>query len=178
MTSTPDVRRMERHGCQLAGGFVPSRSVAIPQPLAGVIPTAPAGLLLFQHKRSRFGEGGDAPGAALLRQRVPTFTGELAVDERLLPGLGQGDEGEAAETELTAAATDDEALYPTTGSAGLDEEVEAVAVGVSSGRSGGKRPRGPLGDGGRWAWSRLTVGGSCLLHPFPPYMGMAVDCKG
>lgn len=29
MDSTPDVRRVEPHGCQLADGFVPSRSVAI-----------------------------------------------------------------------------------------------------------------------------------------------------
>ena len=53
----------------------------------------------------------------------------------------------AAESELTAAATDDEALNPASGSAGLDEEVQSVPIGVSSGRSGGKRPKGPFGDG-------------------------------
>ena len=30
VVSTPDVRRVEPHGCQLAGGLVPSRSVAVP----------------------------------------------------------------------------------------------------------------------------------------------------
>ena len=88
------------------------------QPLAGVIPTAPAGLLLFQHKRSRFGKGRNALGAALLGERVSAFTGQLAVGEGLLPGLGQGNEGEGAESELTAASTDDEALNPATGSVG------------------------------------------------------------
>ena len=103
-----------------------------------MILTAPAGLLLFQYKRSRFGEGGNALGASLLRQRVSALTGQLAVGERLLPGLGQGNEGEGAETELTAAATDDEALNPAAGSGGLDEEVQSVPIGVFSRRRGAK----------------------------------------
>ena len=114
------------------------------QPLAGVFPVAPAALLLFQRTGSSFGEGGDALGAALLGERIPALAGELAVRERLLPGLGQGDQGEAAESELTAAATDDEALNPAAGSARLDKEVEAIPVGVSSGR-GGAEERGRKG---------------------------------
>ena len=103
-------------------------------PLAGVSPIAPAGPLLFQHTRGGFGKGRYALGAALLRQWVPALAGKLAVDERLLPGLGQRDQGNAAESELTAAAADDEALNPAPGSARLDKEEQAVAVSVSSGR--------------------------------------------
>ena len=105
-------------------------------PLAGVSRIAPSGPLLFQHTRGGFGEGGDGLAASLLGERVPTLASELAVDERLLPGLGQRDQGNAAESELTAAATDEEALNPAAGSAGLDEEVQSVSIGVSTGRSG------------------------------------------
>ena len=105
---------------------------------------APAGPLLFQHTGGSFGEGGDALAAALLGERVSALAGELAVRQRLLPGLGQGDQGEAAESKLTAAATDDEALNPAAGTGRLDEEVEAIAVGVSSGR-GGAEERGRKG---------------------------------
>lgn len=79
----------------------------------------------------------DPPCAALFQRQVPALAGRLAVDEGLLPGLGQVDQGEAAEAELTAAATDGEALNPVAGSGRLGEEVEAIAVGMSSGRSGG-----------------------------------------
>ena len=97
---------------------------------------APAGLLLFQHTGSSFGERGNALAASLLGERVSTLTCQLAVRQCLLPGLGQGDQGNAAESEFTAAAADQEALNPAAGSAGLDEEVQSVSVGVSSGRSG------------------------------------------
>ena len=87
-------------------------------------------------------------GTAWLRRfsarGVSTLTGELAVGQHFLPGLGQRDQGEAAETELPAAATDDEALNPATGSVRLDKEVEAIPVGVSSGR-GGAEERGRKG---------------------------------
>ena len=73
----------------------------------------------------RFSASGSPPSRASLR-----------FDERLLPGLGQGDQGDAAETELPATATDDEPLNPTAGSAGLDEEVQSVSIGVSPGGSG------------------------------------------
>ena len=103
-------------------------------PLAGVSRVAPAGPLLFQHTGGGFGKGRYALGAALLRQRVPALAGKPAVGQRLFPGLGQRHQGEAAESELTAAAADDEALNPAPGSAGLDKEEQAVAVGVSSRR--------------------------------------------
>ncbi len=96
----------------------------------------PSALLLFQHAHGGFGEGRNALAASLLGKRVPALTGELAVGERLLPGLCQGDQGNAAESELAAAAADEEALNPAAGSAGLDEQVQSVSIGVSSGRSG------------------------------------------
>ena len=105
-------------------------------PLTGVSRVAPAGPLLFQHTHGGFGEGGDGLAASLLGERVPALAGELAVDERLLPGLDQRDQGKAAESELTATTADQEALNPAAGSAGLDEEVQSVSIGVSSGRSG------------------------------------------
>ena len=148
------------------------------QPLAGVFPVAPVALLLFQYTGSSFGEGEDTLGAALLPKWVPALAGQLAVGERLLSGLGQRDQGEAAESDLTAAATDDEALNPAAGSGRLDKEVEAIAVGVSSGRSGGKRPKGPLGDGGPWAWCWLAGGLSRLQQPFPHYMGDGSGFQG
>ena len=122
----------DRHLADAGEGETPQAR----HPLAVVTPAAPAVLLLFQHTRGGFGEGGDALGASLLGKGVPTLTGELAVDERLLPSLGQGDQGDAAETELTATATDDQALNPAACSAGLDEEVQSVSIGVSSGGSG------------------------------------------
>ncbi len=97
---------------------------------------APSGPLLFQHTHGGFGQGGDALATSLLGERVAALAGQLAVGQRLLPSLGQGDQGKAAESELTAAAADQEALNPAAGSAGLDEEVQSVSIGVSSGRSG------------------------------------------
>ena len=87
------------------------------------------------------GEGGDALGASFLSERVSAMAGELAVGERLLPSLGQGNEDNAAESELTAAAADEKALNPAAGSARLNEQVQSVPVGVSSGRSGANEGR-------------------------------------
>ena len=117
-----------------------------------VTPAAPAAPLLFQHTRSSFSEGGDALGAAFLGKGVPALASELAVGLRLLPRLGQGDQGEAAESELAPTATDDEALNPAPGSAGLDEEVQSVSIGVSSGRSGAE-------EGGREGVVGVAAGG-------------------
>ena len=66
-------------------------------------------------------------------------TGPLNSNIRL-PSLGQGDQGKAAESEFTAAASDNKTLNPTACSAGLDEEVQSVSVGVSSGWSGAQVP--------------------------------------
>ena len=110
--------------------------------LPGAAPAAP--LLL--------GEGGHAPSAALVGEGVATGAGELAVGEGLLAGLGEGDETDAAESELALPAADDEALDPASGSGALDVEVETVAVCVPSDgggtdEGGGERVVGcrPLG---------------------------------
>ena len=117
----------------------------------------------------RFSARGSPPSRASLR---------LA---RAFPlASARGDQGETAESELPAMATDDEALNPTAGSAGLNEEVQSVSIGVSSGRSGAQ-------ESGREGVAGVTAGGFGLgsdrsevrysIHP-PIIWGMAVDCKG
>ena len=149
------------------------------QPLAGVFPVAPSGPLLFQHTGSSFGEGGDGLATSLLGERAPALAGQLAVDERLLPGLGQRDQGNAAEPDLTAAASDDEALNPAAGSGRLDEEVETVAIGVSSGRSGAKE----RGRKGLLGWRPLGLvlvsrRAESFTATSPHYMGDGSGFKG
>ena len=104
-------------------------------------PPPPSARFLFQHTGGGFGKRRYAFGAALLGERISALAGKRAVGERLLPGLGQGNEGNATETELTAAASNEQALNPAAGSAGLDEEVQSVAIGVSAGRSGANESR-------------------------------------
>ena len=149
-------------------------------PCGGHVRIAPAGPLLFQHTRGGFGKGRYALGAALLRERVPTFTGELAVGQCLLPCLGQRDQGDAAQSELTAAAANNKPLDPAPGSGRLDEQVQAVAVGVSS-------RRGCAHGGGRQGLVRMAAfrfgfSGSvgCVVYSKYPLIiwGIAVDFKG
>ena len=145
-----------------------------------VTPAAPASPLLFQHTGGSFGEGGDALGAALLGKRVSALAGQLVVGQRFLPGLCQRDQGETAESQLTATATDDEPLNPAPGSAGLDEEVQSVSIGVSSRGSGAQ-------EGGREGVLGVAAGGLGFrsdrcegpysIHS-PIIWGMVVDCKG
>ena len=97
-------------------------------------PTSPAGLLLFYHTRGGFGEGRYALPTTLLGKRVAALAGQLTVGQRLFPGLGEGDQRDAAEPELAAPTPDEQALNPASGSARLDEEVQPVAVRVSSRR--------------------------------------------
>ena len=68
--------------------------------------------------------------AALVGEGVAARAGELAVGEGLVPGFGEGDETDAAESELVFPAADDEALDPAAGAGTLDVEVETVAVRV------------------------------------------------
>ena len=106
-------------------------------PLAAVRPTSPAGLLLFYHARGGFGEARYALPTMLLGKRVAALAGQLAVGQRLFPGLGEGDQRDAAESRARGLPTPDEqALNPASGSARLDEEVQPVAVRVSSRRGG------------------------------------------
>ena len=66
---------------------------------------------------------------------IAARVGQHAVGEGLLAGFGERDECGGAESELPASAADDEPLDPASGSGGLNEEVQAVAVGVLSRRS-------------------------------------------
>ena len=92
-------------------------------------PAAPAAALLLEDALGGLGEGGHAVGAALLCEGVAPGAGELAVGQGQLARLGERDERGGAESELAAAAADDDALDPASRSGGLDEQVQAVAVG-------------------------------------------------
>ena len=94
-------------------------------------------------RRGGFGEASVRPDlATLLGKRVAALAGQLTVGQRLFPGLGEGDQRDAAEPELAAPTPDEQALNPASGSARLDEEVQTVAVRVSS-------RRGSAHEGGR-----------------------------
>ena len=75
-------------------------------------------------------------GAALVGQRIAAGACELAVGEGLFAGLGERDEGDAAESEFAPPASDHEPLDPAAGSSRLHVAVQAVTVGVSSRRGG------------------------------------------
>ena len=131
--------------------------------LLGILPAA---LLLLDHGGGGLGESGYALKAALVGERVSALTGELAVGDGLLAGLGERDEGDRAEPEFRAPAADDEALDPASRAGRLDVEVEAVAVDVVSGRCGAEEGGGEgvvgmaspaLGSGG-------FGGGLCLCN--------------
>ena len=107
-----------------------------PPPVLRVPPAAPAPALLFEHALGGLGEGRNALGAAVLGERIAAGAGQLAVSKGELAGLGEGDEPGGAEPEFTAASADDEPLDPASGSGGLDEQVQAVAVGVPAWRCG------------------------------------------
>ena len=73
------------------------------QPRPRVLRIAPTCLLLLDDPGRRFRKGRDSLRPALLRKRVPALAGQLPVGPRLLAGLGQRDEADAAESELTPA---------------------------------------------------------------------------
>ena len=141
---------------------------------------APPGPLLLDHAPGGLGERGDAHGAPLLGHRVAARAGELAVGQRLLPRLGQRDQGHAAEPELALPTPDDEPLNPAPRSGLLDVEVEPVAIAVSAGRGraheGGREPLvgmaapGLASPGNAWRSSHI-------IHPLI-VTGMARDHKG
>ena len=107
-----------------------------PPPVVDVPPAAPAAALLFEHAPCGFGEGRHALRAALLRERIAAGPRQHAVGEGLLAGLGERDERGGAEPEFAAPAADDEPLDPASGAGRLDEQAQAVAVRVASGRGG------------------------------------------
>ena len=97
-------------------------------------PALPAGLADGDHRIEGVGERRGAAGAPACGAGVAAAPGYPAVLQRDLAGLLERDVCEAAEAELALAAVDGEALDPglaAAAGAGLDEEVEAVAVAVS-----------------------------------------------
>ena len=118
-------------------------------------------------------------GPALLGQRISARARSFPVRQRLLAGLGQRDEDDAAETDLALAAPDDEPLDPAAGSSLLDVEVEPVPVAVSSGRSGAHEGGGQpiVGMAAlRLASAALAETGN-IIHSLI-VAGMVVDRKG
>ena len=73
-------------------------------PRAAVRPTSLAGLLLFYHTRGGFGEARYTQRTTFLCERVAALAGQLAVGQRLFPGLGERDQRDPAEPELAAPA--------------------------------------------------------------------------
>ena len=150
---------------------------ASPQPRG--LRAAPPGALLLDDAPGGLGEGRNAEGPALLGQRVSARAGQLPVRQRLLAGLGQRDEDDAAETDLPLAAPDDEPLDPAAGSGLLDVEVEPVSVAVSSGRSGAHEGGGQpvVGMPAPGLASAALAGIGDIIHSLI-VIGMAVDRKG
>ena len=94
----------------------------------------PAGLADGDHGLEGVGECRGAAGAVARGVGVAAAPGYPAVRKCDLTGLLQRDVCEAAEAELSLAAVDGEALDPglaAAAGAGLDEQVQAVAVAVS-----------------------------------------------
>ena len=98
----------------------------LPQPADGLHPV-----------KGGVGEGGQALDAAPFGQRIAARAGELAIGERLIGRFGERDERGGAESEFAAAPADDEPLDPVAGADRLDQEVQPVAVCVSSSRGFG-----------------------------------------
>ena len=133
---------------------------------------APAGPLLLQHLRGGLLEGRRPLDAAALGERVSALAGELAVGDGLLAGLGERDQGDAAEPEFVPPAADDEPLHPAPGAGGLDEQVESLSVAVSSWR-------GVADEGGRQSPVGMAAAGLSvsdggvphIMHHTPLYGG-------
>ena len=102
-------------------------------PQLGMPGGAPARPQLLPDLPGRLREGGRRLGAALIGQGISPLPGQLPVGEGLLPGFLQRHQGESAEPELGAAATNGEALHPAPAARGPDIEIEALAVAVASG---------------------------------------------
>ena len=80
------------------------------QPVPGVLGIAPAAMLVGPDPLGGLGEGGHAPGALLLGQRVAAGACGLAVGERPGARFLERDEREGAEAQLVPPAADDEPL--------------------------------------------------------------------
>ena len=173
-SATRDLRHRDipdaREGVNLQGA----------EPVPRVRRAPPPGPLLLDDALGGLGEGGDTHQTPLLGERIASRAGELAVGERLLAGLGERDQLDAAESELPLASPDDEALDPAAGSGLLDVEVESVPVAVSSGRSGahegGREPLVGMAAPGL-GLTAFRVGSVHIIHPII-VAGMEPDYKG
>ena len=74
--------------------------------------------------------------AALFGERIVAGPRQHPVGEGLLVDLGERDERGGAEPDFAASSADDEPLDPASGSGRLNEQVQAVPVGVPSWRGG------------------------------------------
>src|ERR1019366_2749991 len=74
----------------------------------------------------------DTTLAAPLRQWIASRSRDLAEASRLLARLGQGNESEGTEAELTSAAIDQRAEDPTTTAGRVDHQVESISIRVSA----------------------------------------------
>ena len=145
-------------------------------PVLRVPPAAPATLLLLEYLPGGVGEGGHLPHAALLVPRVGARAGKPAVGQRQLARLGEGNQRRGAEAELAAAAADDEPLDPASSSAGLNEQVQAVAVGVASWR--GRADEGGRERLVRMASSALGHSGRANTNRLFPALGRSSGVSG
>ena len=84
----------DRHLADARKGIAPQAR----HPLIGWPRIPPAGPLLFHHGRGSLGEARHASGEAFLGERVAALAGHLPVRQRLLPGLGERDQGDAAQS--------------------------------------------------------------------------------
>ena len=99
-------------------------------------PAAPAAALPFNDALDGLDEARNAVGAALLGERIAAGAGQLAVGERQLAGLGERDEPCGARPEVRDGARGCRVAGPGFGFRWLDEQVQAVAVGMPAGRRG------------------------------------------
>ena len=146
----------------------------------GCLRIAPSGPLLFQHTGGGFGEGGDALATSLLGERVPALAGELAVRRAPSPGPRPAGPGQGCRVRAHGGGHGPGGVESSCGFrwAGQRGTIRFHRRVFRAGRSGGKRPKGPFGDGGPWAWSWLAGGLSCLQQPFPHYMGDVSGFQG
>ena len=147
------------------------------RPVLGVLRIAPRATLLFQDLGGGLLEGGRAPAAALLGQRVAARAGQPAVGERLLAGFGEGHPGVAAETEHAHLAANDELLHPS-GARPTGRRAGRARSRPRSARPrrpcGRRRPRAPCRGAVRGAWGRaVSWAVAASLSPFIP---VSLDC--
>jgi hypothetical protein len=102
-------------------------------PLGLVLLVPPGALVLGMDDRGGLGEGGYVQARlALHRERISALARDLAILERLVAGLGERDELEAAQAQVAAPAVHDGAENPTLRTRRLDDEIQPIAVGIAA----------------------------------------------